>query len=1093
MDDGGGGGGGGAPAQTQTNTTELPEWARPYAKDVLAKGAALTDINQNPYQTYGANRIAGFSPMQQQSFQGAANMQPSRQLGTASDMAEAAGMGALGANYQAGRFSNQFRDPGQYQPGQFSMSEAQAPNLRNYQFENAPQDVQAQTYNAPTMQGQQTGYNPNLQSFQMDPAERVRTRSFAQPGSAEAYMSPYMQNVVDIQKREAQRQSAIQGTQQQAQAVGAGAFGGSRDAIMRAERERNLGQQMGDIQATGQQAAFQNAQQQFNAEQQARLQAQQANQQAGLTVGGQNLGARLGVQQLGTQTGLQTALANLNNQQQAAVQNQAAQLQTQGMNAQQALQAALANQQMGYNVGAQNLASNLNVQQLGAGQNLQAQLANQQAFQQAQNAAEQSRQFGAGQGLQAANLGAQYGQSAQQLGEQSRQYGAGLGMQGLQTGLQAAGQLGQLGGQQFQQGMDINKLQSAYGGQMQQQAQRPLDQAYQDFLNQQNYPYKQLGFMSDMIRGLPLGQQSTQSMYQAPGSMMGQLGGLGMGAYGVSQLMKADGGTVHDYAEGGVTSDQNVEGILSKLSDQQLQQAKQAALARRDAPQAQMIDQEISMRASARSGISAAITPEFADEMEQGMATGGIVAFADRGAVKEIPEKATSSVGDFFNSIGVDDAVNALRESYYKTKEGVQRMERAEDVLPGVFESMTPSERARRKAAGAELFKGPKDVAKMTPQEIEAAKAITMGPTAKPSKPSGSLTPAEIEARNASVMAGNTVDKSGKVTAPKSPDTQATEKKYEALFSGPKPTKAEVKSAVSQFAEQKGATPSEKEDYMATALKIREELGKQNQPILDKLNAAIDAQKPNEQALKDRGIGQAFAQFGFAMAERASKPGARFLESAAGASPVLAAVAEKTNSLIDTQKQNYTNLRLDQAKYEVALAKGDMSTAAALAGQIRQANQQDQMLKFQIAKAQDELALKREEINNARNYQGQMASRYETIGSLTKDIMQNEGLPYDKALEKAGRLMRPTGYAADVRAGTAQSANLDKALKDIDAKQKYMLLGMLKPDNPRYGPLKADYDAEVKAAYARHGGGATQTNAPQASLAQKGFKLLGTE
>ena len=994
MDDGGGGGGGGAPAQTQTNTTELPEWARPYAKDVLAKGAALTDINQNPYQTYGANRIAGFSPMQQQSFQGAANMQPSQQLGTASDMAQAAGMGALGTNYRAGRFSNQFQDPGQYQPGQFSMSEAQA---------------------------------PSLQDFQMGPAERVRTQSFNRPGSAEAYMSPYMQNVVDIQKREAQRQSGIQGTQQQAQAVGAGAFGGSRDAIMRAERERNLGQQMGDIQATGQQAAFQNAQQQFNAEQQARLQAQLANQQAGLTVGGQNLGARLGVQQLG------------------------------------------------------------------AGQNLQAQLANQQAFQQAQNAAEQSRQFGAGQGLQAANLAAQYGQSAQQLGEQSRQYGAGLGMQGLQTGLQAAGQLGQLGGQQFQQGMDINKLQSAYGGQMQQQAQRPLDQAYQDFLNQQNYPYKQLGFMSDMIRGLPLGQQSTQSMYQAPGSMMGQLGGLGMGAYGVSQLMKAEGGTVHDYAEGGVTSDQNVEGILSKLSDQQLQQAKQAALARRDADQANMIDAEISMRASARSGISAAITPEFADEMEQGMATGGIVAFADRGAVKEIPEKATSSVGDFFNSIGVDDAVNALRESYYKTKEGVQRMERAEDVLPGVFESMTPSERARRKAAGAELFKGPKDVAKMTPQEIEAAKAITMGPTAKPSKPSGSLTPAEIEARNASVMAGNTVDKSGKVTAPKSPDTQATEKKYEALFSGPKPTKAEVKSAVSQFAEQKGATPSEKEDYMATALKIREELGKQNQPILDKLNAAIDAQKPNEQALKDRGIGQAFAQFGFAMAERASKPGARFLESAAGASPVLAAVAEKTNSLIDTQKQNYTNLRLDQAKYEVALAKGDMSTAAALAGQIRQANQQDQMLKFQIAKAQDELALKMEEINNARNYQGQMASRYETIGSLTKDIMQNEGLPYDKALEKAGRLMKPAGYAADVRAGTAQNANLDKALKDIDAKQKYMLLGMLKPDNPRYGPLKADYDAEVKAAYARHGGGAPQANAPQASLAQKGFKLLGTE
>ena len=84
---------------------------------------------------------------------------------------------------------------------------------------------------------------------------------------ADQYMSPYMQSVVDIQKREAQRQSGIQGTQQQAQAAQAGAFGGGRDAIMRAERERNLGQQMSDIQSMGSQAAFQQAQQQYNADQ----------------------------------------------------------------------------------------------------------------------------------------------------------------------------------------------------------------------------------------------------------------------------------------------------------------------------------------------------------------------------------------------------------------------------------------------------------------------------------------------------------------------------------------------------------------------------------------------------------------------------------------------------------------------------------------------------------------------------------------------------------------------------------------------------------------------------------------------------------
>ena len=44
--DSGGGGGGAAPSNitsTNTQTTELPEWARGYAKEALAKGQALTD------------------------------------------------------------------------------------------------------------------------------------------------------------------------------------------------------------------------------------------------------------------------------------------------------------------------------------------------------------------------------------------------------------------------------------------------------------------------------------------------------------------------------------------------------------------------------------------------------------------------------------------------------------------------------------------------------------------------------------------------------------------------------------------------------------------------------------------------------------------------------------------------------------------------------------------------------------------------------------------------------------------------------------------------------------------------------------------
>jgi hypothetical protein len=116
----------------------------------------------------------------------------------------------------------------------------------------------------------------------------------------QAYMSPYMQNVVDQQQREAIRQSQIQQQGIQAQATQQGAFGGSRSAIVEAERQRNLGTQLGDIQAAGLQKAYEQAQQaqQFGAN--LGLQGLQAGYQ-GLQTGIQ--GQQAGLQ--GIQTGLQ--------------------------------------------------------------------------------------------------------------------------------------------------------------------------------------------------------------------------------------------------------------------------------------------------------------------------------------------------------------------------------------------------------------------------------------------------------------------------------------------------------------------------------------------------------------------------------------------------------------------------------------------------------------------------------------------------------------------------------------------------------------------------------------------------------------------
>ena len=134
-----------------------------------------------------------------------------------------------------------------------------------------------------------------------------------------------------------------------------------------------------------------------------------------------------------------------------------------------------------------------------------------------------------------------------QLNAQQQQFGAGLGLQGLQTANQAASNLGNLGNTQYNQNMGINQMQNQYGGQQQQQVQNVLNNQYQDYLNYQNYPYKQMGFMSDMLRGLPLTQQSG-TLYQPAPSMVQQAAGLGITAKALGAF--AGGGSVGERPAG---------------------------------------------------------------------------------------------------------------------------------------------------------------------------------------------------------------------------------------------------------------------------------------------------------------------------------------------------------------------------------------------------------------------------------------------------------------------------------------------------------------------------------------------------------------
>ena len=212
-------------------------------------------------------------------------------------------------------------------------------------------------------------------------------------------------------------------------------------------------------------------------------------------------------------------------------------------------------------------------------------------------------------------------------------------LQGLGLANQASANLGQLGQNQYGQQMGINQLQNQYGTAQQNLAQTGLNTAYQDFQNEKNYPYKQLGFMSDMVRGLPLGQQSTTQMYQGPPTALQTVGALGMGAYGLSKMASggiadayAAGGGVNSYAgdQGSVTSDGNIEAIINRLSPEQLQHAKQSALARRDMQTVETIDSRLAELASEKSmssGIAGAVPQQMADGVVNA-AGGGILAFS---------------------------------------------------------------------------------------------------------------------------------------------------------------------------------------------------------------------------------------------------------------------------------------------------------------------------------------------------------------------------------------------------------------------------------------------------------------------------------
>jgi hypothetical protein len=120
-------------------------------------------------------------------------------------------------------------------------------------------------------------------------------------GTVQSYMNPYLEAVLEPQRREATRQADIARQQMQGRMAQAGAYGGSRQAIMEAEGQRNLQTLLGDITGKGYAGAYDAA---------------RAQRAADIQAGLQGLGQQTAATQALTQVGAQQQAAGLQNLQQ---------------------------------------------------------------------------------------------------------------------------------------------------------------------------------------------------------------------------------------------------------------------------------------------------------------------------------------------------------------------------------------------------------------------------------------------------------------------------------------------------------------------------------------------------------------------------------------------------------------------------------------------------------------------------------------------------------------------------------------------------------------------------------------------------------
>ena len=314
-------GGGSAPSNTTStvNQTNVPAWAKPQAQQMLAAATKqlfqtndkgeITGINSYvPYSTNPQDYIAGFSPMQQQAFAQAANIQMPGQFAQGSDLAARGGYGGLqsaqralgygNAGFQSGQLGQQYG----LQSGQQAQNAAKYYGAQGAQYGNLAsqlglQGLQAQTY------GMDVGQQARNYAAQAAGTGQNYGNMVTNLGTVQQYMNPYQQAVTDVQKASALRDYEVAQQIRQANAAKAGAYGGGRQAIENAEAQRNLNTQLQGIEAQGLQNAYLQALGNIGQQQQYGLQ--------GLNAAQTGLGTALSGGQLGL-SGLAQAISGQN-------------------------------------------------------------------------------------------------------------------------------------------------------------------------------------------------------------------------------------------------------------------------------------------------------------------------------------------------------------------------------------------------------------------------------------------------------------------------------------------------------------------------------------------------------------------------------------------------------------------------------------------------------------------------------------------------------------------------------------------------------------------------------------------------------------